>query len=552
MNRRAFPIILIALSSLPSASFGAPPSVSSTDAIRAQGHVVASQKLLAAKAYKEALEELLEAYRLDPEARTARSLVGCLRSLQRFAEAHDAITQLVAAHATQLTAADRAALDRERGELEAMTGTVTITVNEPDASIKIDSKPVASSRLSAPIRLDVGPHTVRIEHEGFIPVTSSIAVVSEKEFALEATLLRETGRLVVREAQNRSVDVLLDDVLVGTTPWEGTVAPGKHRVTGKTITLRTGAVSAEFEAGKTLEVTLEGRAVMGRLKIRTNVGGASIDIDDAPAGGSPYSNAIDVGVHRVRGRAPGFLANEIEVEIREETATDVLLTLDAAPSDVPQPQPKAASEYRGFFFRMDALGLIQAASEPVFDCNSPGTVACDTTAAPLGGGLAFHFGDMFQTRIGMLGFDITLAMTALAGAKREQALLSQDPNQPPSRGSLSVTAPGAFLGAGPRFLSRGEQFRYTAAVVGGPSTRLLYSGSGGPAAVVVSPALVADVGILLGATPGAKFTAGLMTMVEFAGASTGSASGTAQGLPVNLAGRTDVSLGPYLGFQTGH
>src|SRR5262249_57695196 len=77
-----------------------------------------------------------------------------------------------------------------------------------------------------------GTHLVRIFKEGFEPFETRVDVAGGQTAKVTAKLrvLKDSGRLKVTERGGRAIDVVVDNVVVGKTPWEGLLGVGNHTV----------------------------------------------------------------------------------------------------------------------------------------------------------------------------------------------------------------------------------------------------------------------------------------------------------------------------------
>jgi hypothetical protein len=163
--------------------------------------------------------------------------------------------------------------------------------------------------LSGPLRLAVGSHTVRVFAQGFVPFEQRIDIASQQTVTVQARLvaLTRSGRLRVAEEQGRVLDVVVDNAVVGKTPWVGAVAPGDHcvllRGQGE---LGTPPASAPVTADGETPVTLLATPLAASLRIEPMPGAALVTLDGVPLGRGSWEGRLAPGVHRVEATASGY------------------------------------------------------------------------------------------------------------------------------------------------------------------------------------------------------------------------------------------------------
>jgi hypothetical protein len=86
---------------------------------------------------------------------------------------------------------------------------------------------------------------------------------------------------------------------------------------------------------------------VGRLRVTSNVDGATVTLDDRPVGTTPLTDAVDVnaGVHRVTAKRDGTPAVDRSVEVAGGESVDVALDfapLGTAPAALPVLRPSSA------------------------------------------------------------------------------------------------------------------------------------------------------------------------------------------------------------------
>jgi hypothetical protein len=255
-----------------------------------------------------ALAEFLRARELYPTRSATKNAAICLHKESRFDEALDLFEELERDY-PDLSATDRALADREIAELRREVGALTVAGAEPGASIGVDGRARGTAPLAAPLRLSVGGHVVRVFKEGFVPFEEHVDVASGQATRLDVRMaaLTRSGRLRVVEQTGKVLDVLLDNTVVGKTPWEGSVAPGDH-----SLQLRgeggTGTPPVAAPVAEAVETPIALVAVLldAALRVEPRPGGALVAVDGVPVGRGVWEGRLPSGPHRIEVSARGY------------------------------------------------------------------------------------------------------------------------------------------------------------------------------------------------------------------------------------------------------
>jgi hypothetical protein len=267
-----------------------------------------------------ALAEFLRARELYPTRSATKNAALCLHKESRFDEALDMFESLERDY-PDLSPTDRALADREIAELQPLVGALAVAGAEPGASVSVDGRARGSCPLPAPLRLSVGSHVVRVFKEGFMPFEQRVDVASGQAATLEArlTALTRSGRLRVVEQSGKSLDVLLDNVFVGKTPWEGSVTPGEHSVLlrGEGNT-GTPPVSAPVAEAVETPITLVAVDLDSSVRIEPSPGGALVSVDGVAVGRGVWEGRLRSGAHRFQVTARGYWPSTRDATLRSQ------------------------------------------------------------------------------------------------------------------------------------------------------------------------------------------------------------------------------------------
>jgi hypothetical protein len=275
----------------------------------ARAHFEKGVALVKEQAWAAALAEFLISRARFPTRAATNNAAFALRKLQRFDEALD-MYELLLRDFPNLPPDEHVAAQREVAELRGLVGTVEIAGAEPGAAIAVDGQARGEFPPLSPLRVGAGAHTVRLFKEGFEPVEARVDVAGGQTAKVTAPMhkLAASGRLKVAEQAGRELDVVVDNVVVGKTPWEGLVAVGAH-----TVLLRgqdnggTQPANAPVTAGQLTSLTLRAEPLEGALRVDPTPAGADVTIDAVPVGRGQWAGRLRAGAHKVEVAEAGFL-----------------------------------------------------------------------------------------------------------------------------------------------------------------------------------------------------------------------------------------------------
>ena len=246
----------------------------------------------------------------------------CLEALGRDDEALEAYDDAIAAFGKDLNEAERANIARKVRALRANVGAIDVASNV-NGSVVIDGRERARLPLTSPIRVTKGSHVVRVIKDGYVTFEATLDVAAGERVPLDAKLapLTSTGGLRVEDVGAVGADVVVDGVVVGVAPWEGTLGPGTH-----IVWTRKGAAGS----APTRAVVLQGQTALLRLKSTTLGPVATIVV--RPATATISLNGIEVAQGRWDGALP---IGHYEVEANDDGYVPRRATFDVAPGTAP-------------------------------------------------------------------------------------------------------------------------------------------------------------------------------------------------------------------------
>ncbi|WP_437935886.1 PEGA domain-containing protein [Sorangium sp. So ce341] len=208
----------------------APQAAVSSEEAEARAHFEEGVARFDRREYRDALEAFRRSLWLKKNRNTMGYIASCLRQLGQYDDALEQYEEMRREY-PKLPANIEAIVATDMAELSGLVGTLAVAGDAPaGASLFIDDRLRGKLPLEGPLRVSAGSRTIRVEKEGFEPLTKMVEVRAGKETVAELVATSRKGRLVVNEKHNWVLRVELDGKDVGVTPWQGLVDVGEHRV----------------------------------------------------------------------------------------------------------------------------------------------------------------------------------------------------------------------------------------------------------------------------------------------------------------------------------
>ena len=292
----------------PAPAAPAPAAPSDAKKEEAKARFERGMTLFDKKVWDAALVEFLASRSAFPTRSNTQNAAICLRNLNRFDEALDMFEALVKDF-PNLSPSDRSAVEKEIVELQQLVGAIEIRSQESGAQITIDGRERGTTP-APPLRVAAGTHVLRVYKDGFAPVEKRVAVAGKETLAVEAKLetLSQSGRLSVTEDGGKGAEVLVDNVVVGRTPWAGLVATGEHVVFLRGEgNLGTQPANATVRINQVTPIVLALEALDCSLRVEPTPSGASVAVDGVVVGNGLWDGRLRKGRHKIEVAQAGFL-----------------------------------------------------------------------------------------------------------------------------------------------------------------------------------------------------------------------------------------------------
>lgn len=329
---------------------------------QAKAEARSARPLLNRKDFAGARPILEAAFATAPEGSVVVDLVSCYRGLGLNAQALQVLLQAQAAGNITYTQNDAKLVTSHINQLTLLTTKLYVNVPPGPSTISLDGAPKELPPGALPLVLEPGAHRLQVEQPNFEIFVKDFEAGpgQEERINVEFQPYVATGRLRVTERNGKTIDVVVDGKVVGKTPWEADLEPGRHMIEGKSERATAAGIAVDLARRGTVEVALESVVQFERLVIQTSTEGATATLDAQPIK-LPFSDYVPLGTHQLKVTAPGHVpVDRTIVLIEDQPVTEVVaLTMDGHTSSPTAPLPKKPG------FRVGALLGIVSVPRPI-------------------------------------------------------------------------------------------------------------------------------------------------------------------------------------------
>jgi len=275
-----------------------------------------------------ALQRYLRSRELVPSVPNTLNAAICLDKLGRLDEALELYDELISVFRDQVGAEDRQSIAAAATRLRRQVGNVDVASNV-DGIVVIDGRMRGRLPLQAPIRVLPGEHVVRVVKDGWESFELQVVVSQGETRQVDARLapLASSGRLRVDQADMAGAELYVDGAMVGTLPWEGTLAPGQHVVWLSKDEMGSQPTVAQVLQARTTTVTLPVGRLGARLGVVAEPAEARIFVDGVPVGAHRWAGRLPEGRHVFEARSEGYRTAVATVVVGQRPLDDLRLVL---------------------------------------------------------------------------------------------------------------------------------------------------------------------------------------------------------------------------------
>ena len=203
------------------------------------------------------------------------------------------------------------------------------------ATVSIDGEEAGTIPFSQDLL--PGRHSVRVEREGFHPVTRWFEISGGQTYASDVSLRPlppPTGEVLVA-ADISDATVYIDGEPSGSVPTIIELPPGEHAIEVRAEGFETfiQTVNVESDSRATVTATLQPEQPPGgTLLVMTVPAGASVSVDGQERGEGPATvDGLPPGTHIIEVEAEGYLPVNERVEVEEGRQATIRLELEEIP-----------------------------------------------------------------------------------------------------------------------------------------------------------------------------------------------------------------------------
>jgi hypothetical protein len=384
-----------------------PPSAEAAARAAAEAKELNRQGLALVQAndLQRALDFFLRSREVLPTTKNTTNAALALDQLGRYDEALELYEELLLKYAGGLDDEDRAAIAPAMEALRTKVGSVYLTSNVA-GSVVVDGRPRGKLPLPKPLRLLAGKHQLRIARNGYTTFEKTVDVVAGATLPIDARLepLKGVGQLMVENLGAGDSDVFVDGVRVGATPWEGSLAPGRHLVWLRRGDSGSAPVAVHVLEGQAAVTQLQTKRLGPPLTIRVEPPTASFEVAGVTLGPGSWRGQLPVGGYSITASEAGYRTQRQRVEL-PAAGSPIELTL-RMPVDPDHPRwPRAAGH-----FWAELHGGLAAGTSLGSDVGAGCPDECDAEGAVLGlvagvrGGYRLPFGGSIELGGGYMRF----------------------------------------------------------------------------------------------------------------------------------------------------
>ena len=178
-------------------------------------------------------------------------------------------------------------------------GSVTVICNAPDCQITLDGQSIGGSPASQ-TEVSPGQHIIEAMAPNHERATQTITVVAGQQSTTSIELSAGASGAIVVNANVSGATVMIDGVDRGAPPVIVNDAPaGTHAIVVRALNHEEFRTTCDTGPGQRCEITAELSALGVPVRIVTPQPGATVVIDGAEVGTTPWQGSVPVGEHRL-------------------------------------------------------------------------------------------------------------------------------------------------------------------------------------------------------------------------------------------------------------
>ena len=213
-------------------------------------------------------------------------------------------------------------------------GSLQITSEPSGARVLLDGERIGVTPFKG--ELAPGAHRLAVEQEGFLRQERDVVLEPGRDVEQSFTLppLPRDAALSVETVPAGAL-LVLDGVDKGRTPWVGTLPPGPHAALVRMEGRREVGTDFVMPQGKDLALRLElpvaTAAAISVVTVASEPSGATVVLDGAEVGVTPWSGPVKPGEHKLQARLSGFLPQDRSLPVQKNRDVEASFALQREP-----------------------------------------------------------------------------------------------------------------------------------------------------------------------------------------------------------------------------
>ncbi len=280
-----------------------------------------------------ALTEFQKAYELSKDPRLLFNMAIAERDMKRYSRAVELLGRELKEGSESLSDEEKKTAAEVLEGLKQYTAPLTITTNEPGATVLVDGREVGKSPLAEPVTVDVGERTITVRKQDFLDATSKVSIsggtAAKVDLKVEPAV--KMGKLIVRGTGAPAIVVYVDGIEAGPAPWEGAAKEGKHSVElrAKGFVTETRTEMVEYKGTTIIQAAM--RPDQGKVRVETDKETSEIFVDGVLMGKGTWEGTLPTGGHTLLVSRKGYEPFQNELTVQTDDARTVKVTLRSKP-----------------------------------------------------------------------------------------------------------------------------------------------------------------------------------------------------------------------------
>jgi len=234
------------------------PSLSSSLTGSAKSDYEGAKLLYEVKDFAGAETKYRAAYRASNDPRLLWNIAACEKELRHYAGAAALLERFIAEAPALVPAEFLVQARATLAALRSFYSPLRLTGAPAGTRVMVDGDEIGTAPLPAPIPVDLGKHVIRAERDGYRPYEAVLDVAGQGEVVVDIALKQLDAQLIVNPSDPSDV-IAVDDGVVGSGRWEGSVTAGSHRVKVTAPRSKPYVADVDLAAGehRSIDVSLE-------------------------------------------------------------------------------------------------------------------------------------------------------------------------------------------------------------------------------------------------------------------------------------------------------